>query len=55
MDPGAVIRLLDDPRIVELSEKARRGPAQVVLRWHIQHGQFMRARAAAAKRQRESA
>jgi diketogulonate reductase-like aldo/keto reductase len=38
IDPGAVIRLLDDPRIVELAEKAGRSPAQVVLRWHIQHG-----------------
>ena len=38
LDPGAVIRLLDDPRIVQLAEKVGRSPAQVVLRWHIQHG-----------------
>jgi 2,5-diketo-D-gluconate reductase A len=31
-------KLLDDPTLVALGAKHRRSPAQVVLRWHVQHG-----------------
>jgi 2,5-diketo-D-gluconate reductase A len=30
--------LLDDPTIVTIAERVERSPAQVVLRWHVQHG-----------------
>jgi diketogulonate reductase-like aldo/keto reductase len=30
--------LLEDPTIVSIAERVDRSPAQVVLRWHIQHG-----------------
>jgi 2,5-diketo-D-gluconate reductase A len=31
-------RLLDDPVVTGIAERHRRAPAQVVLRWHVQHG-----------------
>jgi diketogulonate reductase-like aldo/keto reductase len=37
-DPKAVTKLLDDPRIVSLAPRYEKTPAQVVLRWHLQHG-----------------
>ena len=30
--------LLDDPVIAEIADGVGRTPAQVVLRWHVQHG-----------------
>jgi 2,5-diketo-D-gluconate reductase A len=33
--------VLDDPAIAEIAERAGRTPAQVVLRWHIQHGNIV--------------
>lgn len=38
MGTGAVVGVLDNPVITALSEKYSRSPAQIVLRWHIQHG-----------------
>ncbi|HEV2543048.1 MAG TPA: aldo/keto reductase [Methylobacterium sp.] len=37
-DPNAVVRLLDHPAIVGLAKAHGKTPAQVVLRWHVQHG-----------------
>jgi diketogulonate reductase-like aldo/keto reductase len=37
-DPSALVRVLDHPRIVELAQAKAKSPAQVVLRWHFQHG-----------------
>jgi diketogulonate reductase-like aldo/keto reductase len=37
-DPNAVKNPLEHPVIVELAAKYRKTPAQVVLRWHIEHG-----------------
>ncbi|GGE02344.1 oxidoreductase [Aureimonas endophytica] len=37
-DPEAVTRLLEHPVIVGIGEVHGRKPAQVVLRWHLQHG-----------------
>ncbi len=36
-DPNDVRNPLDDPTIVELAERHGKTPAQVVLRWHIEH------------------
>ncbi len=33
--------VLDDPVIAELAEQVDRSPAQVVLRWHVQHGRIV--------------
>lgn len=37
-DPTRVVRLLEEKTIVELGQKYRKMPAQIVLRWHVQHG-----------------
>ncbi len=37
-DPTNIVRLLENRTIVELGQKYRKMPAQIVLRWHIQHG-----------------
>lgn len=37
-DPGAPTRLLDHPGLAQLAKKYGKTPAQVTLRWHIQHG-----------------
>ncbi|MCO5045392.1 MAG: aldo/keto reductase [Kiritimatiellae bacterium] len=37
-DPTNIVRLLEERTIVELGQKYRKMPAQIVLRWHIQHG-----------------
>src|SRR6266545_3052180 len=37
-DPGEPKNPLTDPVIVALAEKHRRTPAQVILRWHLEHG-----------------
>jgi 2,5-diketo-D-gluconate reductase A len=39
--PIAQGEVLDDPTIAEIAERAGRTPAQVVLRWHIQHGNIV--------------
>jgi 2,5-diketo-D-gluconate reductase A len=31
-------RLIDEPAVVELAAKYGKTPAQIVLRWHIEHG-----------------
>lgn len=37
-DPSQITRVLDHPGIVDIAAKHGKTPAQVVLRWHIQHG-----------------
>jgi len=37
-DPAQITRVLDHAVLVELAAKYDKTPAQVVLRWHIQHG-----------------
>jgi 2,5-diketo-D-gluconate reductase A len=39
--PIAQGEVLDDPAIAEIAERAGRTPAQVVLRWHVQHGNIV--------------
>ncbi len=37
-DPGNVKNPLEDPTVTELAAKYGKTPAQVVLRWHLEHG-----------------
>lgn len=37
-DPNATTRLLDHPDLARLAAEYGKTPAQIVLRWHIQHG-----------------
>ena len=37
-DPDAVLNALEHPAVTSLAEKHGKTPAQVVLRWHIEHG-----------------
>lgn len=37
-DASAPVRLLDEPKLIELAEKNNVTPAQLVLRWHFQNG-----------------
>jgi diketogulonate reductase-like aldo/keto reductase len=37
-DPNGANNPLQDPTIVDLASKYGKTPAQVILRWHIQHG-----------------
>jgi 2,5-diketo-D-gluconate reductase A len=39
--PIARGRIMDDPEIVSIAERIGKTPAQVVLRWHIQHGRIV--------------
>jgi len=46
---------LDDSTIREVAERARRTPAQVIIRWHIQHGVVVIPRSRSAERIRANA
>ena len=37
-DPDAVLNALEHPTVVSIADKYGKTPAQVVLRWHIEHG-----------------
>ena len=37
-DPNAVLNALEHPTVTPIAEKYRKTPAQVVLRWHLEHG-----------------
>jgi diketogulonate reductase-like aldo/keto reductase len=37
-DPEAVLNALHDPTVTSLADRYGKTPAQVVLRWHVQHG-----------------
>jgi diketogulonate reductase-like aldo/keto reductase len=49
-DPNNIIRLLDHPVLVELAAKAGKTPAQLVLRWHVQHGRSVIPKSTNAER-----
>ena len=46
--------VLDDPVITEIAERLGRTPAQVVLRWHIQHGYIVFPKSVSPERIREN-
>lgn len=35
---GTYGHVMDDPKIIDLAEKCRKTPAQIILRWHMQRG-----------------
>jgi 2,5-diketo-D-gluconate reductase A len=52
--PIAQGEVLDDPLIREIAERVGRTPAQVVLRWHIQHGNIVFPKSVTPERIREN-
>jgi len=52
--PIAQGAVLDDPAITEIAERVDRTPAQVVLRWHIQHGHIVFPKSVTPERIREN-
>jgi 2,5-diketo-D-gluconate reductase A len=46
--------VLDDPVIAEVAERLGRTPAQVVLRWHVQHGYIIFPKSSTPERIREN-
>jgi 2,5-diketo-D-gluconate reductase A len=52
--PIAQGRVLGDPVITAVAEKLGRSPAQVVLRWHIQHGNIVFPKSTTPARIREN-
>ena len=52
--PIAQGAVLDDPAITEIAERLERTPAQVVLRWHIQHGYIAFPKSVTPERIREN-
>jgi 2,5-diketo-D-gluconate reductase A len=52
--PIAQGKVLDDPVIGEIAEKLGRTPAQVVLRWHTQHGYIVFPKSVTPERIREN-
>jgi len=52
--PIAQGEVLDDPVVTEIAEKLGRTPAQVVLRWHIQHGNIVFPKSSTPERIREN-
>jgi 2,5-diketo-D-gluconate reductase A len=52
--PIAQGAVLDDPVLAQIAERAGRSPAQVVLRWHIQHGYIVFPKSTTPERIREN-
>ena len=52
--PIAQGKVLDDPTLVEIAERRGRTVAQVVLRWHIQHGNIVFPKSVTPERIREN-
>jgi 2,5-diketo-D-gluconate reductase A len=52
--PIAQGAVLDDPAITAIAERLERTPAQVVLRWHIQHGYIVFPKSVTPERIREN-
>jgi 2,5-diketo-D-gluconate reductase A len=52
--PIAQGAVLDDPAITEIADETGRTPAQVVLRWHIQHGYIVFPKSVTPERIREN-
>lgn len=47
--------MLDDPVVVDIAKRAERTPAQVIIRWHLQHGIVVIPKSAHPDRIRENA
>ena len=52
--PIAQGKVLDDPTIVSIAEAHGKSPAQVVLRWHIQHGSIVFPKSVNVERMKEN-
>ena len=52
--PIAQGAVLDEPVITEIAQSRQRTPAQVVLRWHIQHGHIVFPKSVTPERVREN-
>jgi len=52
--PIAQGKVLDDPTITAIAQEHGRTPAQVVLRWHIQHGSIVFPKSVNPKRMKEN-
>jgi 2,5-diketo-D-gluconate reductase A len=52
--PIAQGKVLDDPQITEIAQRAGRTPAQVVLRWHVQRGNIVFPKSTTPERIREN-
>ncbi len=52
--PIAQGAVLDDPAVVTVAEQVQRTPAQVVLRWHVQHGHVVFPKSVTPERVREN-
>jgi 2,5-diketo-D-gluconate reductase A len=52
--PIAQGAVLDDPAVTEIAQRLGRSPAQVVLRWHIQHGNVVIPKSVTPARIREN-
>jgi 2,5-diketo-D-gluconate reductase A len=52
--PIAQGKVLDDPTLIEMAERYGRSVAQVVLRWHIQHGMIVFPKSVTPERIREN-
>lgn len=52
--PIAKGRVLDDPTVTRIADKVGRTPAQVVLRWHIEHGDIVFPKSSSPARMREN-
>lgn len=53
-DPNQPIRLLDLPQLKELAAQYNKSPAQIVLRWHLQHGRVVIPKSVHAARMAEN-
>ncbi len=52
--PIAKGRVLDNPTVTGIADKVSRTPAQVVLRWHIEHGDIVFPKSASPARMQEN-
>jgi 2,5-diketo-D-gluconate reductase A len=52
--PIAQGKVLEDPTITQIADKARRTPAQVVLRWHVQRGDIVFPKSVTPSRMKEN-
>jgi 2,5-diketo-D-gluconate reductase A len=52
--PIAQGKVLDDPTLIEMAERYGRSVAQIVLRWHIQHGMIVFPKSVTPERIREN-
>lgn len=53
-EPDTVLNALEHPTVTSIAEKYRKTPAQVVLRWHIEHGVVAIPKSVKAHRTKEN-